>query len=333
MFVTNNLSQVIQEVLQVCDKVLISGPPGIGKSEIVYQVCDKLNLKVYETRLYEQGESAAGLPRSQDGITRFDKPFWLDELIKGGYQVLFLDDFHLVPPQIQKFLYKLLTHKELHDYKVPQDLKIILAGNFKIDSADSSEVQSPIMSRLHLAIEYEPDQEVFLKFARSQPSRFDSRIIAFIQANPDLLYTKEPPSSEMFPCPRTWEYASRVVSKFNSPSLVPGIVGTRAGSVFQEFWSLLNQDYDTIIKTVSHKSSIKDQVIASLISAQEYCKERDVSKRSSIFKYVEQFKDEIKFLFARRCFEVKEMEFIQELKAKSPSIFKTIVDLGKEIAR
>jgi len=333
MLIVKDLFQVLQEVLQDVDKLLISGSPGIGKSEIIYQVCNKLNLKVYETRLYEQGESAAGLPRSQDGITRFDKPFWLDELIKGGYQVLFLDDFHLVPPQIQRFLYKLLTHKELHDYKVPQDLKVILAGNFKIDSADSSEVQSPIMSRLHLAIEYEPDPEVFLKFARSQQDRFDSRVIAFIQANPDLLYTKEPPTSEMFPCPRTWEYASRLLSKTNDPRFLLGVVGTRAGSIFQEFWNLLNQDFNTIVKTVSYKSSIKDQVIASLISAQEYCKEQDVSRKSNIFKYVEQFKDEIKFLFARRCFEVKEMEFIQELKVKSPDIYKTIIELGKELTR
>ncbi|RLB74483.1 MAG: hypothetical protein DRH06_09605 [Deltaproteobacteria bacterium] len=332
MYRTNDLYTTLKESLEIHDNILISGPPGIGKSEITYQVGEELGLKVYETRLYEQGETAVGLPilESDKRVTHFTKPFWFHELESGDYDVLFLDDFHLVVPGIQKYLYRTLTSRMLHDYKLNKRIKIIVAGNFSIDSADASPIQSPIMSRFDLAIKYEPTIDVFLDWALKSP-RFDTRVLAFLKSNPDFLYTNDPPTSEMFPCPRTWEYVSREISATNKPDKVPGIVGERAGRIFQEFWTLLDRNPEDILSQSPDSLEPQELVAAAFILARYYVEKwGNEKKESQILKFVHKFPKDILFLFARTVTAKLSMKFIRKLQNKAE--YRPIVDTLVEIA-
>jgi len=332
LYRTNDLYTVLKESLEAHDNILISGPPGIGKSEITYQVCEELGLRMYETRLYEQGETAVGLPiiDSSKGVTRFTKPFWFHELETGSFDVLFLDDFHLVVPGIQKYLYRTLTSRMLHDYKLSKGIKIIVAGNFSIDSADASPIQSPIMSRFDLAIKYEPTIDTFLNWALKSP-RFDTRVLAFLKSNPDLLYTSDPPTSEMFPCPRTWEYVSREISATNKPDKVTGIVGERAGAIFQEFWALLDRDPEEILRQDPNFMEAQELVASAFILARYFVdKWGDEKKEAQILNFVGRYPKDILFLFARTVTSKLSTQFIRKLQSKSE--YKHIVDVLLDIA-
>jgi len=165
---THDLEEELKTLLKIHNVIGISGAPGIGKSEICSKVCEDLDLKFLEVRLYELGETAAGIPMNNNGVMDFCKPYWFVELEKGNYDVLFLDDFHLVLPQIQKFLYRLFTSRMMHNWQLPENLKIVLAGNFNISSASSSEIQSPIMGRIEVMLEFEPIIDNFLNWAKFQ---------------------------------------------------------------------------------------------------------------------------------------------------------------------
>lgn len=328
MYKTRNLGVTLSELVPVADRFIISGPPGIGKSEITQQVLTSLGYKWYETRLYEQGESAAGFPSVHNDTAIFMRPFWFKELQEGDYDALLLDDFHLVPSEIQKYLYKLLTHNQLHHYKIDKPIKVFLIGNFKVESADSCEVQSPIMSRCSMFMEYEPDIRVWVRYA-VESGEFDPRVIAFVQANPELLYTEDPGTTEMFPCPRSYKELSRIVRGTNNPIYARGVIGARAGAIFEEFWSLLNKSLEEVFGSVTPESPMKDKVVASLILAREYVSATIELKRKILDFLIATLPQECQFLFARSAFDSMKFQFIKEMETLAPTLQKNLLEIAQ----
>ena len=246
-----NLAKFLESVLPMksTENLLISGAPGIGKSEITYQVCEKLGLKLLEVRLYEEGETAAGLPKLHSDITEFTKTWWFKELETGKYDVLFLDDFHLVPPMIQSYLYRFLTSRVFHNYTLEKPIKIIVAGNFNLQTASATEVQSPIMSRFSMAVEYKPTVDTFIEYMTQKPDVFHVSIIAFLKAFPDYLYHTDPPYTEMYHNPRSWERLSRyIMENEQMHKFAPAIVGYDAGGKFVEYWKILARPLHDLLK-------------------------------------------------------------------------------------
>jgi len=260
MFVVDNLEKVLTDILSMesVQNVLISGAPGIGKSQITSQVAEKLGLKILDVRLYEQGESAAGLPtlNEETNETRFTMPWWLKQVIEEKIDVLFFDDFHLVPHAIQQFLYKLLTHRQLHDYLIEHPIKIVLAGNFEIESANAIEVQSPIMDRIQIAIKYKPTLETYREYMLEK--QFRPEIYALLHLEPQLLYTEDPEPNTKFPSPRGWEELNNMLNEFERLRgkldrdtvllLATSRVGEKAGSLLAEAFDYLKFDPREILK-------------------------------------------------------------------------------------
>ncbi len=90
-----SLNQLISNGEQT--PIMIEGPPGIGKSSVVYQVADRLGLKVIDLRLGQIPPSdIRGLPMVKDGISMYACPEWLP---KDGNGILFLDELtNAAPP-------------------------------------------------------------------------------------------------------------------------------------------------------------------------------------------------------------------------------------------
>ena len=343
---TDDLMGTLEKLIPVHNNIMISGAPGIGKSEITYQVCEKLGLKLYEVRLYEQGEFAAGLAqysvseKTGHKVLDFVMPWWFDDIREGGYDVLFLDDFHLVPLEIQKFLYRLLTDRHLHNQKLEKDMKIIMAGNFNIDSASASMVQSPIMGRIEIALNFVPNSKTFIKWALNNQDRIDKRVIAFIQAHPEHFYEDDPAPTTKYPSPRTYEHLSRNIKHFNSPDYAIGIIGEKAGGLFQELWPMLNLTVDQILNRDPKNVSIDELVPMITLLASEFRKEvsyRNNSTDNKIIKWIAKVPNEYKVLFVSN---VKDrigdgfiLEMIKDNNKDMREIGETFVQIVKEIKK
>ena len=281
--------------------ILISGAPGIGKSEIAYQVAQERGLTLYEVRLYEQGEAAVGFPRLDTEVTKFTKPFWFDRIEKDRPDIVFFDDFHLVPGAIQQYLYRFLTSRQIHDYTLDYTPTVIVAGNFNIDTAGACDIQAPVMNRFDAAVTFEPDLDKFVVWG-FETGRIDPRIIAFLKANPDLFYTPDPPPTAMFPSPRSWEKLSKLLVATGDPTWALATVGSEAGARFVDFWKLLDRDVSEIIaKDPSSMEKAERVAAVHILSEVAGVVLRRDKNVNSVLKWVEKLDPEEVFLWVKAC--------------------------------
>ena len=320
----SDLAYALNEVLDAADNVMISGAPGIGKSEITYEVCKKRRLKMLEVRLYEEGESAAGLPLVKNEVTCFTKPEWFHELETNSYNVVFFDDFHLVVSGIQAYLYRFLTSRMLHHYKIHRPLKVIVAGNFAIESASACEIQSPIMSRFNVFLNFVPSIDSFLSWAKST-DRIHSYVYGYLKLNPEDLYTADPQVNEMFPCPRAWE----TLSKFGYKDLwkyAPSIVGSDVGSKFLDFLEIVKRSLNDLLKM---RIDNINQAVRCAIGLSNYFINSSERDRKRIMEKVLALHDEAQFLFAK--FLVDKHPTVVNQLLKYDRFVDKIISLGKEL--
>jgi len=140
----------------------LSGPSGIGKSDMIRQFCRKrgygLKVVYMATMMLEQ---ITGLPlvrENKNGNSiRWSRPEILNfetlEISPAANDspiVLFLDDAHLINRQIQAYLFQLLTYHTIHDHRLPEQAVMLLAGNRSVDRAGFQEILAPVANRIFL---------------------------------------------------------------------------------------------------------------------------------------------------------------------------------------
>ena len=82
--------------------VLAKGPTGIGKSHIVHQIGDNLNLPVIDRRLSQMTEGdIIGLPELTDGVTRFAPVDWFLRACNEPV-ILFFDELNRATIEVQQ---------------------------------------------------------------------------------------------------------------------------------------------------------------------------------------------------------------------------------------
>jgi len=252
-----NLKKFLLKCLEDNFSVIISGPPGVGKSEIVAQACNEIGLPYHEIRLYlmEPGE-AKGLPDidRESRRTFWTRPDWLPEERE---VVLVADDIHLATEQLQSPLFELLLCRRLHGHTVSEGTRFVAIGNLSLQSAGANEILAPIMDRFDFGLEFRPTPEDFAEYAHSQG--VDSKVIAFVLSHPEYLFTSEPPTSRKFASPRSWFSLSRALQRGFPKDVAIGVVGEEAGSRFIDAWPILGLGPKDLLR---HKpQSAKDQVV------------------------------------------------------------------------
>lgn len=225
--------------------LLIHGAPGIGKSQIVRQVCEELGIGFIDVRLAEMDAvDIRGLP-SVDGdrhsMTWNPPDFWpRDEKSKG---ILFLDEIVSCDRSIQVAAYELILDRKLGDiYKVPDGWYICAAGNRVEDRAVAMSMSSALANRF-MHVELAENCDDWVKWAVNKG--INPAVVGFIRYRPEMLHHMEGENLEYgWPSPRSWEKVSHMVDimektnakKTTVKKIVFGLVGPGAGSEFMEFY-------------------------------------------------------------------------------------------------
>jgi len=217
-YIINNIKYQQESIKQnkPASCIYISGPPGCGKSSIIEQIAIDLgyglNIQYLATLLLE----AFGMPlptMDPNAIfQRWSSPEFysiqnlkIEPKLRDKWIILFLDDIHLAPKNIQNYLFQLILCRSIHNKKLPDNFIIILAGNRSIDRAGYQSLMSPIVNRLQMLDIKSSAQDWLVNFAIPQNLRQD--IISFIELYPNLLIS-EPLESKAFASPRSWVYYS-----------------------------------------------------------------------------------------------------------------------------
>lgn len=238
---------------------MVASSPGMGKSDIIRDIAKQFKLKIIDFRVSQcEPVDMQGYPGVKDDRMTFHIPEYFPiegDSIPPEYTgwLIFLDEFNSGNKQTEAAAYKLILDKEVYKHKLHKNCLIIAAGNLSTDRAIVNTQSTATTSRMtHYRMKV--DHNVWIDWANSH--EIDHRIISLIKFKPDLLHKFNPATSELtFPCPRTWEFASKIIADKNE---IDKITRTRLAGTVGEGAAVELATYIDIYKNLPTIEQIKD---------------------------------------------------------------------------
>jgi hypothetical protein len=192
--------------------VLITGAPGIGKSDLVDQSARAAGADMILSHpAVSDPTDAKGLPWVVDGAATF-LPF--GELHRAIHAtqptVWFLDDLGQATPAVQASFMQLLLARRVNGHALSDYVTFIAATNRRADRAGVSGILEPVKSRFASIVELVPDVDSWCQWALDH--NVPPELIAFLRFKPDLLCAFTA-SNDLVnsPVPRTWSHAAKIL--------------------------------------------------------------------------------------------------------------------------
>lgn len=214
--------------------VFLWGGAGVGKSQVIASIAKELDAALYDLRLGQLDPTdLRGMPFFNKEIGRMDWAPPVDlpseaEAAQHKYIVLFLDEMNQASPAVQGAAYQLILDRRVGQYKLPDNVLIVAAGNRESDKGVSYRMPSPLVNRMtHLEIKV--DFESWLEWAANNGQHPD--VIGYLTfAKQDLFNFDSKSASRAFATPRSWSFVSefahdKTLSKAELADLIAGSVG------------------------------------------------------------------------------------------------------------
>ncbi len=237
----SELASTLALLVEARQPCIVWGPPGAAKSQIAQQVAADAGRHYVDVRaLLLDPVDLRGIPwRDADGRTRWAPPAFLPPSDDTGSWLINLEELPSAVPMVQAALYQLVLDRKVGEYELPEGASLIACGNREGDRGVVNRMPTPLASRfVHLEIRVDAADWC----AWGAANGIAPEVLFFIQLRPDLLHTFDPQSRERaFACPRTWEFASRIVHRRNGldpaveRALLRGAVGEAAAVEFCAF--------------------------------------------------------------------------------------------------
>lgn len=261
-------SDIIRGAIESNVSVFLHGKPGCGKSDRVKQLDPdfiELNLSHLDPELLD------GLAGEKDGKAVHIKPPWLEELEKKCQEepdkihILFLEELTNASQMMQSKAYGIALDKKVAGrWRIPENARVVAAGNELEDSLVANEMAEPLYDRFaHVNIE--TTVEGWLEWAVTPESfyeRLDYKkqeeprqkihpaIYAFIAYKGDEVlrtpYNRENPQPHADP--RRWKMASDMLYASNNPNTIKAIVGEDLTRDFISFCMMPTITIQDVIK-------------------------------------------------------------------------------------
>jgi len=214
--------------------VFLWGPPGIGKSEVVAEVTEELGGLMIDLRMAQmEPTDIRGIPFFNKDLSKMDwaPPIDLpDEELASKYPivVLFLDEMNSAPPAVQAAGYQLILNGRVGKYVLPDNVRIVAAGNRDSDKGVTYRMPMPLANRF-IHIEMRADFASWQNWAVNKGIHKD--VVGYLSfAKQDLYDFDNKSSSRAFATPRSWVFVSDLLKDDEVDSdtlfnLVSGAVG------------------------------------------------------------------------------------------------------------
>ena len=185
----------------------IWGPPGVGKSDVVRQTRDELDINLIDQRLSQcDPTDLKGIPFNDNGYTSYAIPGFLPRVDRDGPNgILFLDELNTAPQSIQAAGYQLILDRKLGDYTLPDGWVCMAAGNRAEDRAIAVRLSTAMGTRFG-HVDFDVDNKEWKVWAGK--NNIDADIISFMNFRPDLLHNMDV-KARTSPVPRTWEMLNK----------------------------------------------------------------------------------------------------------------------------
>lgn len=185
---------------------LVLSPPGVGKSEMVWQAAQEAGLpcrSLLGTQIAP--EDVSGIPRIIGERSVFCPPRVLLPENAEPF-CLFLDELPACAPDVQKAFYSLLLERRLGEHALPKGTWVVAAGNRVQDRALVRSMSSALVNRVTI-LNVRVDAGEWLEWAQKAGVRADVR--HFIALMPNALMRPVPQEPAPFSTPRAWSLLAR----------------------------------------------------------------------------------------------------------------------------
>ncbi len=301
----DDLTATLTSIIPTKRAVMLWGPPGVGKSSIVHQAVNSLNLDIIDVRavLLDPCE-IRGLPTVANGKATWCPPtFWplKGEGRKPG--VIFLDELPNAAPSVQSALLQGVLDFKIGEVEIDPNWTWVCAGNRMEDRAGSHRMISSLMNRL-IHVDLEVSAEDWNEWALT--SGVTPEVRSFIKFRPNLLFNFEPSANpRAFPTPRSWSMVSDVLKatpKNLVQRVVAGCVGEGAAAEFTGYLNFYQNlpDIDQVLANPTTTSIPKQpEVLYALSGALVDRVRNDPAKIDNFVAYVTRLPDEYGMLNLR----------------------------------
>jgi hypothetical protein len=217
------------------EPVLITGAPGIGKSDIVAQAAQAAGAELIISHpVVSDPTDFKGLPfPGENGKEAHFLPFGeLNALITAKEPtVYFLDDLGQATPAVQAAAMQLILARRVNGFQISDRVTFIAATNRREDMAGVAGILEPVKSRFCSIIELEVNADDWVDWALK--NSMPTPLIAFIRFRPELLSAFKP-SRDMknTSCPRTITAVGRLQNRGLLAELEYEVFKGAAGDAF-----------------------------------------------------------------------------------------------------
>jgi len=212
----NTLTSFLTSTVNAHLPVLITGAPGIGKTDIVTEVARLTSADLLISHpVTADPTDAKGIPfPAPDGLSARFLPFGdtLTAINANRLLIWLLDDLGQAAAAVQAAFMQLILSRRLNGHVLPEHVVFIACTNRREDRAGVSGILEPVKSRFAAIVSLEPHIDDWTPWYFTQ-SHADPRLAAFLRHRPTLLHDFKP-SADMTntPSPRTWANLSRLQS-------------------------------------------------------------------------------------------------------------------------
>lgn len=237
----SEIVSVLELLVPAREPILLVGPPGVGKTDLVKQTAQSLEceLEIFHP-VVDEPIDYKGLPFVTDGSADF-LPFGnLRKLLDATTSTIaFLDDLGQASPAVQAAAMQLLLAREINGQKISDHIVFIAATNRKQDKAGVSGILEPVKSRFSTILNVEVNVEDWLKWAGAH--NMPGELMGFIDWRGGEVLMNFEPTAEITNSanPRTVANLGRTLRLKPSPrmefELYSGCVGEGFATEFQAF--------------------------------------------------------------------------------------------------
>jgi hypothetical protein len=366
--IIGKVKPILKAAMLADDSVLLEGPHGIGKSEIVKQYCEENDY--FYTALFLSHQEVGdliGIPVTEiinnESVTLWSKPIWLQRMERAASEgkrcILLMDELNRAQTDVLNSALQLVLERQIHEHKLPivdgYRTQIIACTN-PADGDIDYQVQSLDLALVNrfLKIEVEVDNEGWLKWARE--NKVNKIIRDFIMENESKLYFI-PEDSDVGATPRSWTKLAKFVDlmeKGEIPedlyiNIIRGKIGAGLASQFYTFYMTYSKNISTkdIISFIKKSYKQTNNIIETGDDLKEYLSDieniQKLEHTNTIFgKYKNQIADDntimtdiLPIYGILYSLEIETLtSFLKDKKANEKQLFYSLMkkDIDKNLA-
>lgn len=348
----NTAKQIIKASALADDTVIMEGPHGIGKSNIVKQFAKEEEYHLEELFLsHQEVGDLIGIPHTIEingqSITTWSTPIWLQRMTEAAKEgkkcVLFLDELNRAPIDVRQSALQLVLERQIHEHSLPTvngTRTLVVAAINPADDYQVDELDPALLDRfLHITVE--SDAKAWLNWARK--SNVNNVVRDFIGEYPDRLHWT-PRDGGIGATPRSWSKLGDFMDKVDEIpeeilfQVMKGKIGSEIGSQFYTFFKnyvdvvkvkdiedLINEHADEVLNVEELAS-----IVADRIQKVEAIQKAELARQLED-KYMSK-KDILPFLVYLYALPVEIcVAFLKSYKADEPNKYKKLVKLDSDL--